>query len=159
MTPLLVIGYGNELRGDDGVGPRVARAVAEWNRPDVRALAVQQLVPELAAKLVTAERVVFVDARVDAERLVSWRPVDAEAEQLSMGHISTPGWLLGVADQVFGHAPRAWLVTIRTLQFDYGALLSPSAQRGVRTTLRQLAAFASSRHQPSAMIGPCMKSD
>jgi Ni,Fe-hydrogenase maturation factor len=26
-TDLLVIGYGNTLRGDDGVGPRVAEAV------------------------------------------------------------------------------------------------------------------------------------
>jgi Ni,Fe-hydrogenase maturation factor len=26
---VLVIGYGNELRGDDAAGPRVARAVAD----------------------------------------------------------------------------------------------------------------------------------
>ena len=39
MSALLVVGYGNERRGDDGVGPCVARAVAGWNRPEVRALA------------------------------------------------------------------------------------------------------------------------
>ena len=27
---LLVIGYGNELRRDDGVGPSLARRVADW---------------------------------------------------------------------------------------------------------------------------------
>ena len=30
---LLVIGYGNTLRGDDGVGPRVAEAVEKLNLP------------------------------------------------------------------------------------------------------------------------------
>src|SRR5947209_7059306 len=39
MGGVLVIGYGNELRGDDGVGPCVARTVASWQRPGLRALA------------------------------------------------------------------------------------------------------------------------
>ena len=39
---LLVIGYGNELRGDDGVGPWVARSVADWQVAGVEAVAVHQ---------------------------------------------------------------------------------------------------------------------
>ena len=35
-TNLLVIGYGNTLRGDDGLGPRVAEAVAALNLPGDR---------------------------------------------------------------------------------------------------------------------------
>jgi hydrogenase maturation protease len=50
-TDLLVIGYGNELRSDDGVGPRVARAVAEWRLPGVEAIAVHQLTLELCARM------------------------------------------------------------------------------------------------------------
>ena len=34
----LVIGYGNTLRGDDGVGPRVAEAIEKLNLPGVRTL-------------------------------------------------------------------------------------------------------------------------
>ena len=61
---LLVIGYGNELRGDDGVGPRVARAVSDWRLPGVTALAVHQLAPELAEPLSLSDAAVFVDAAV-----------------------------------------------------------------------------------------------
>ena len=40
MTPFLVIGYGNELRGDDASGPCVARRVADpdWLRGLLRRL-------------------------------------------------------------------------------------------------------------------------
>ena len=44
----LVIGYGNTLRGDDGVGPRVAEAIEKLNLPGVRTLVCQQLSPEHA---------------------------------------------------------------------------------------------------------------
>ena len=38
MTPFLVIGYGNELRGDDALGPCAARRIAGWGLADVTAL-------------------------------------------------------------------------------------------------------------------------
>ena len=37
--PTLIIGYGNTLRSDDGVGPRLAQTVADWRLPGVRSLA------------------------------------------------------------------------------------------------------------------------
>ena len=65
MTLFLVIGYGNELRGDDAVGPEVARCVAEWRRPEVVGIAVHQLTPELAVALSEVAVVIFVDACAD----------------------------------------------------------------------------------------------
>jgi hydrogenase maturation protease len=48
MNQVLVLGYGNTLRRDDAVGPLAAEAVAGWGRPGVLALALPQLLPELA---------------------------------------------------------------------------------------------------------------
>ncbi len=45
MTKVLVIGYGNTLRSDDGAGKRVAELVAEWQLLNVRSLLVHQLTP------------------------------------------------------------------------------------------------------------------
>lgn len=63
----LVIGIGNPLRGDDGVGwwlaERAARlSPASRNRPALQVQSVQQLTPELAERLALARRVLFVDA-------------------------------------------------------------------------------------------------
>ena len=63
---LLVIGYGNTLRSDDGVGPKVADAVAALALIGVRALACPLLTPELADPVSQARVAVFVDAAVDA---------------------------------------------------------------------------------------------
>ncbi len=59
---ILVMGYGNMLRSDDGVGQQVARAVAKWEIPNVDAIAVHQLTPELAERLTKTDIAIFVDA-------------------------------------------------------------------------------------------------
>ena len=72
-SELLIIGYGNTLRRDDGVGPRVAEAVGKMNLPGVRTLICQQLSPEHADPVSQADIVIFVDAAVDAPREVQLR--------------------------------------------------------------------------------------
>ena len=67
MSEALVIGYGNELRGDDAAGPRVAAAVEQWQLPGVRVLILHQLTPELADPIASSGLVIFVDAALEAE--------------------------------------------------------------------------------------------
>ena len=62
---VLVIGYGNTLRGDDGVGPRVVEAIGTLGLPGVRTLICPLLTPELADPISRAEKVIFVDAAMD----------------------------------------------------------------------------------------------
>ena len=52
---VLVIGYGNPLRGDDGIGWSAANALAEGMQDDrVRIVACIQLTPELAESIAQA---------------------------------------------------------------------------------------------------------
>src|SRR5206468_1933228 len=104
MIDTLLIGYGNTLRGDDGVGPRVAEAVARWNRPGVQAVAVQQLLPELAASMATVRRVILVDARVDAET-VQIEPLSLSDVESALGHAPEPRWLLSLTAQLYDRCP------------------------------------------------------
>jgi hydrogenase maturation protease len=138
MTEWLVIGFGNELRRDDGAGPRVARTVADWHLPGVRALAVHQLTPELAAELARAKRVVFVDAAVDAEK-VCWRRVCATCGLAQLGHASDVGGLLFLTEALSGRMQSAWIVTLPAPETGYGSALSAEAIRGVATVLSQIA--------------------
>jgi hydrogenase maturation protease len=137
MTPLLVIGYGNELRGDDGAGPRVAREVAEWNRADVCGVAVPQLTPELAPLLADAERVVFVDAAADGS--VGWRRLQPAIGSAALGHTSDPSWLLELARELYGWMPAAWLTTIPAQNLDHGFTLSTIAQHRIEEALAEIA--------------------
>jgi len=104
---ILVIGYGNTLRGDDGVGPRVAEAIEELQLPRVRTLVCQQLSPEHAYQISRADLVVFVDAAVDAPKEVQWRPLEPNESSQLMAHAVDPRTMLALARDVFGHAPEA----------------------------------------------------
>jgi hydrogenase maturation protease len=135
----LVIGYGNELRRDDGVGPRVARIVAEWGVPGVRALAVHQLTPELADDIARAEVVVFVDAAADSGTSnVSVQQVRPALSNWPADHACRPPALLALADVLYGRRPLAWLLTVPARDLGFGERLSPEAERDVTQALQYI---------------------
>jgi hydrogenase maturation protease len=136
---VLVIGYGNDLRSDDAVGKRVAEAVATWNLPYVRALAVHQLTPELTVRLTDVERVIFVDAyRATPEQEVQVRPLEPVYAGGIAGHTGDPQSLLALTKALYSYCPRAWWVTIPGVNFEVGDSLSFIAERGVAVALKRI---------------------
>ena len=135
---LLVIGYGNTLRRDDGVGPKVADAVAALTLPGVRALACPLLTPELADPISRARIAIFVDAAVDAPREVQLRKLAPASSSQVMAHAASPATLLALARDVFGHAPEAWWLTIPAEELGIGEEFSPLAQRGLEIAVEEI---------------------
>src|ERR1035438_9805340 len=101
---LLVIGYGNTLRGDDGVGPKVADAVEALALTGVRVLACPLRTPELAEPISRAAIVIFVDATVDTPLEVQRRKLEPAPSSQVMAHAANPATLLALARDVFGRA-------------------------------------------------------
>jgi hydrogenase maturation protease len=129
--PPLILGYGNLLRGDDAVGPQLATILG--------GVAVQQLVPELAERLASEERVIFVDARADLPPGdVQMMPVESESAST---HWCSPGWLLRLSKEVYGKAPEAVLIGIGAESFDLGTPLSAAARRGMEKALVRIRAL------------------
>jgi hydrogenase maturation protease len=141
---LLVIGYGNELRRDDGVGAKVATAVAEWNLPGVQAIACHQLTPELTDAITSAGHVVFVDAALGAGGSVQCHEVKPSENAEVMTHAANPSSLLALASQAFGRCPTASWLTIPVLDVDFGEELSPLARDGLKIALAKIRSLANS---------------
>lgn len=135
---ILIVGYGNTLRGDDGVGPRVAEAVEALHLPGVRTLACPMLTPELADPLSQARVAVFVDAAVDAPKEVQLRKLAPNESSQLMAHAADPRTMLALARDVFGHAPEAWWLTIPVVKLDFSEELSPEAQRGLLEAVEKI---------------------
>lgn len=134
----LVVGYGNTLRSDDGVGVKVAAAVGELALPGVAVLACHQLTPELAEPISTARAVVFVDAAADDSTEVQLRPLaPADGAQL-MAHAADPRSLLAFAQQHFGRCPPAWWLTIPVENLNFGESLSPRAEQGRKAAVAHI---------------------
>lgn len=139
---LLVIGYGNELRRDDGVGAKVANAVSEWNLPGVQAIACHQLTPELTNPIVAATHVVFVDAALGAGGSVQCRDIEPDGNSQVMTHAANPSSLLALARQAFGRCPTASWMTIAVRDVEFGEELSPLARDGIQIALEKIRSLA-----------------
>jgi hydrogenase maturation protease len=139
---LLVIGYGNFLRRDDGVGPRVAEAVEEMQLSGVRTLVSQQLSPEHAEPVARARRVFFVDAAVDQTDGVKFRKLEAGETSQLMAHAADPRTLLALARDVFGRSPEAWWLTIPAVKLGFGTDFSPEAEAGFLTAVAEIKKMA-----------------
>ncbi len=142
---MLVIGYGNTLRGDDGVGPKVAEAVAALHLPGVQALSCPLLTPDLADPISRVRVVVFVDAAVDPPRRVQLRDLAPAATAQFMAHATNPAMILGLARDLFGHAPEAWLLTIPIEDSRIGEDLTPLARQGLAAAIKGIKKLASRR--------------
>jgi hydrogenase maturation protease len=139
MSHFLVIGYGNPLRGDDAVGQIVARALLEWQLPNVKVLALHQLAPELADDLAKVDTVYFIDACMNVSlehpRVTKIQPSHST---VNVSHFSTPQDLLALTKQLYNCEPRAYLIEMPAESFELIEKLSAKAQKGVGEVLKYL---------------------
>lgn len=150
---VLVIGYGSPLRSDDRVGQDIARAIANWRIPNVEAIAVHQLTPELAEKLAKTDIAIFVDAHGSTEA-VQVHPLVLAQSGITRGHWCEPPILLAITQALYGIHPKAWWVTVPGENFELGECLSAIAKQGIATALTTIEHLIQ-----TARTKPCMKSE
>lgn len=141
-TKILVIGYGNTLRRDDGVGSKVAEAVEAQQLPGVRVIVCHQLTPELAEPVSQARAVVFVDADAKSKGGVELREIEAGDAGQILAHATDPSSLLALAKKIFGRSPPAWALAIPVEDLGFGDGLSPRAAAGFEVAVKQIQSLA-----------------
>lgn len=145
----LVIGYGNPLRGDDGVGWEVAGRLAACTDDSVEVKVVQQLTPELSEPIHQSTLVIFIDASVEGNpggwKCEEVRPDHAATSAL--GHHFEVAGLLAYTHGLFQSCPKAMVVSVAAETFDFHENLSGAVEKTVPCVVgfirEQLAAFNS----------------
>jgi hydrogenase maturation protease len=148
VSPILIVGYGNPLRGDDGLGRRAAEELAgRWPESEVRVEAAHQLFVEMAPAAAESDFAVFIDAGRDGApgevRAVPVRSVEFGASSLT--HHVTPETLLAVAQSLYGRRPDAILATIAGEDFGHGEKLSSRVERAMPELLARVTALVENR--------------
>jgi hydrogenase maturation protease len=145
---VLVIGYGNPLRGDDGAGWHAADLLAADPRlTGARVLARHQLVPELAVDVGRASLVVLVDAAAGgAPGSVSVRRVrPPAAPRANWSHHLDPEGLAGLAKDLYGAVPPIVLVSVGAGSFAGGDRLSGALERALPEVVEAVAEVIAGR--------------
>jgi hydrogenase maturation protease len=113
MKHVLIIGIGNMLRSDDGVGIVVAQKL-EKTLDQALIIACQQLTPELAKNLGEEDRVIIIDAdqgsipgQVTVKEI---KPGDQAFNSLT--HELDPATLLAISRELYGKCPKVFLITV-----------------------------------------------
>lgn len=125
MADVLVIGYGNDLRSDDGAGRWVADRIEELEIAGVEVQSVAQLTPELALTIAGRRLVVLVDASVDTRELTV-SDIDPSRGSGVMSHHGDPGTVIAMAASVGALPTRAVLVSIPATDLGMGFTMSPT---------------------------------
>ena len=141
MGKILILGYGNVDRQDDGVAWHVLAGLArrlgsqppgspeeEFETADqnVDLLFVLQLMPEFAETIAQYERVCFVDAHTGAvPHDVNVQELSGEFQSSPFTHHMTAPTLLSFAETLYHRVPGAILVSVRGFEFGFARSLSP----------------------------------
>lgn len=112
-TGMLLIGYGNPGRGDDGLGPAFARRIAARNLPGLSVEIDYQLTVDHALMIASAERVIFADAALDAAAPFYFRPVVGETGGSLGSHSIGPEDAVALSGLLFGAAPAGFVLGLR----------------------------------------------
>jgi hydrogenase maturation protease len=133
MARVLILGYGNPLRSDDGLGWQVAVQLFRANQSaDVEVLPCHQLTPELSETISKASTVVFIDCTKEGvPGEFRCEEIHWQTGSISFTHDLSPSALLDLASQLFGACPRAFLLTVCGECFATGETLSPAVNRQI----------------------------
>jgi hydrogenase maturation protease len=144
LKKLLILGYGNPDREDDGVAWHILSTLTSRmglaspdsyedefpESPQIDLSFALQLTPEMAENIHAYEYVCFVDAHTgnipEPVRLIE---VESEFQASPFTHHLTPQSLLSMCETIYGNKPEAALLSVLGHRFLFSRQLSEEAAR------------------------------
>ena len=145
---VLVVGYGNVLRTDDGLGWHAADLLADDPRlAGATVIRCHQLMPELALDISTAALVVLVDANyaLPAGSFTVTQVERASDAGTTWSHQLSPPSLVALAHELYGRAPEVFLVSAGVESLELGDRLSPVVEAELPRVVDAVADLVASR--------------
>ena len=124
---VVIIGYGNPGRQDDGLGFLMAEGIEALGLPFVTSEADLQLQIEDAATISEHDIAVFVDASIDGPEPFSVAQIIPSKEITFTSHSVSPETIVAICEDHMKKMPQVWLVGIRGYSFEFEEGLTPEA--------------------------------
>lgn len=144
---ITVIGYGNPLRGDDGVAHVVLDKLEEMLASDqsiasggVELMRRHQLDVVDAELMSESSAIIFVDAHV-SEKLGDVEITEIagmRAKSVNVTHISSPEEIATLAREIYGVEPSVFVCAVRGFDFSFGASVTEPALRLAQSAAEEL---------------------
>lgn len=158
---ILLFGYGNIDRQDDGVAWHILRGVAERYGlilPDfpeettseitefLTCTYALQLTPESSEWVSQFDKVIFIDAHTGSiEEPLHFEILDANFQTSPFTHHLTPQTCLALAESLYGKTPQAYLISVRGYEFGFSQNLSNQTRDLAMQAIRKIVSMIDQR--------------
>ena len=133
-SKILIVGYGNPYREDDGVGHIIAEAIEKWASEkkfdNLTVITAYQLELEMVEDVAVHDFVVFIDAHIEnySEGIVFEKVVPKESKGFTT-HVFGPGDLAALSERFYNHVPEIFILSVPGYKFDLGDDLSEKTEK------------------------------
>ena len=140
---MLIYGYGNTGRQDDGVGDAMIELAENWageqKLKQVRFMSRFQLMVEDITLMRGNELVIFVDASVKQDiSSFAFERVDPDPHPAFTMHAVSPGFLLALYEEMYGETLPVYLLHVRGYEWEFGKEISPRARSNLQDAWQAL---------------------
>ncbi len=118
LSRVLLIGYGNPGRRDDGLGPALANRLKQLELPSVVIDEDYQLNVEHAWDIANYDVAIFADAAIDSEQPFYFRQLSPSTPTHFSTHSVPPQAVLHLGQELFQASCDAYLLGIRGYEFE-----------------------------------------
>ncbi len=136
MAKVLLIGFGNPGRLDDGLGPRLAEAIKLMDLDGIDVDSDYQLTVEDSVDMAEHDIIIFADASVNGPEPFYFKKIKASTYADFTTHSISPESLLCLTKELFNKELKAYILGIRGYEFnDFREQLSEKATNNLNKAI------------------------
>jgi hydrogenase maturation protease len=136
MGGILVYGYGNPGRQDDGLGPVLVGMLERERIPGVATDCNYQLQIEDAVAVSESDAVIFVDASCAGGEPFVFGELEPSNDITFTTHTMSPASVLALSHELYDRPAHAYLLAIRGYEWELVEGLSPAAAGNLEAAFR-----------------------
>lgn len=138
---ILVYGYGNPGREDDGLGVAMAHEIESERIPGVAVEMNYQLNVEDAFEIARYDTIVFADASMNDIGCFRFRALGPERGGSFTSHAFSPGSVLALCHELYNKQPRAFVLEIKGFSWEMREGMTGGAKHNLSVALDFLKAI------------------
>lgn len=114
----VIIGYGNELRGEDAFGIDTIKRLQKLELKDTKLLSMHQLMPEIVLQLLDADEIIFIDACYDEKNHYTLACSLTEQNNLNLSHHISPKTISQMLKSLYAKMPKFFIYSMMSKNFE-----------------------------------------
>ena len=126
---ILIVGIGNTLRSDDGIGAYVCSSISKMHIPHVNTIIVQQLDTALIDEFVKNDVVILVDAAVSGKAVSFYATGKNNSSYIPASHNMSAEMLAALTHLLYKKDLQIMICAVKADNFALGETLSATARR------------------------------